>query len=75
MTVGAQQLHELDAGNEHVHREQAVVLRNDDQRVTRPDHTGGEQRSGLGDGQRLGRAGEIAQAGDDEALGANGGEG
>lgn len=68
MPVGAQQLHELDAGHEHVHREEAVVFRNDDQRVARPNHAGGKQRGRLRNGQRFGRTAEITQTGDDESL-------
>lgn len=31
--VGSNELHQLNTGNEHVHREEAVVFGDDDQRV------------------------------------------
>lgn len=68
MPISAEQLHKLDAGDEHVHREKAVVLRYNDQRIAGPDHACGEQRSRLRHGQRFSRAAQVAKAGNDEAL-------
>lgn len=68
VSVGTRQLHKLDAGHKHVHREETVVFRNDDQRVAWPNDAGGEERRRLRDGQRFGGTAEVAQAGQDEAL-------
>lgn len=53
------ELVQTSAGHEHINREQAIVFRDDDERVPRPDEAGGGQGYRLGDGKGLHGPSEV----------------
>lgn len=68
VVVGPTQLHHLGDAHKEIHGEQAVVLGYDHQRVAGPDDASGSQSGASGNRDRIGRTGQITQAGGNEAL-------
>lgn len=65
---GTVQLENLSQRHEDVHREEAVVLRDDDQRVARPDDSSRCERCWLTDWQLVSWATEVVQSSNHESL-------
>lgn len=62
----AGQLCDADATKEKVDGGKEVVLRGDDEAPARPDGAGGGEGGVLGQGELVGRAGEVTDSGEDE---------
>jgi len=68
VVVGPGQLHHLRDAHEEIHGEQAVVLGYDHQRVAGPDDARGGQGGASGNGDGVGRTGQVTQTGGNKAL-------